>query len=95
MSGITDKDLTDEEKLVIVRAIHEVDACEFCDGTHGTPGNENIIVVDGVEKAICDYCHSNRLNKLVKETSDTVKKTGSTMDAQLASTIKWKQAMGR
>jgi len=28
------------------------DACELCDGTQGTPGNENII--EGV--VVCDYC---------------------------------------
>src|ERR1700733_12074470 len=49
--------LTDEENLDIVRAIHEVDACEICHGEKGgVPGNENIVTVDGVKKIACDYC---------------------------------------
>ncbi len=49
--------MTDEEKLDIVREIHETDACEICHGEKGgVPGNENILTIDGVKKIACDYC---------------------------------------
>jgi hypothetical protein len=51
--------LTDEEKLDIVREIHEVDACQVCHGAKGgVPGNENIVTVDGKKVVMCDYCTS-------------------------------------
>ena len=51
--------MTDKENLDIVRAIHEMDACEICFGEKGgVPGNENIVTVDEVEKIACDYCTS-------------------------------------
>ncbi len=93
---MNDKDLTEEEKLDIVREIHEVDACEYCFGARGgVPGNENIIKEnDGTEKVICDYCHSDMITKMIEDTSDTVKSTGSTIDTQFANTLRWRQ-MGR
>jgi len=49
--------MTNEEQLEIVREIHEVDACENCRGEKGgTPGNENLVTIDCVQKILCDYC---------------------------------------
>ena len=58
--------LTDKENLDIVRAIHEVDACEFCHGTKGgVPGNENILTIDGVKMIACDYCTAQHREAVV------------------------------
>lgn len=50
--------MTDEEKLEIIREIHEVDACEVCLGAKGgVPGNENLVTTLIDQKILCDYCH--------------------------------------
>ena len=38
------------------------DDCDVCDGTRGgTPGNENLIRVDGEFVSMCDYCHADHI----------------------------------
>lgn len=40
------------------------DACEVCKGAKGgTPGNENILVVNGKPVVVCDYCHAAHLRQ--------------------------------
>ena len=46
--------------LVKWKELHPRDKCEFCDGTRGVYGNENV-TSDG--KIICDYCHSEGKDK--------------------------------
>lgn len=41
------------------------DDCDVCEGTSGgVPGNENLVRIDGEFVSMCDYCHSNYLEKI-------------------------------
>ena len=41
-----------------------IDDCDICEGAKGgIPGNENLIRVDGEFVSMCDYCHSDHMNK--------------------------------
>jgi hypothetical protein len=38
-------------------------ACERCHGARfGIPGNENVVIIDGVEVTLCNKCYSDYIN---------------------------------
>lgn len=40
------------------------DDCDVCEGARGgIPGNENLIRIDGEFTSMCDYCHTDYINK--------------------------------
>jgi hypothetical protein len=38
------------------------DKCKICQGNRGgVPGNENVLVTEGIHCILCDYCHADLL----------------------------------